>query len=318
MEEKIVEISIRPELRDDHLAIRTTALKKVGLKDREELDVKVIRRSIDARKKNPRYICKVSIGTSTDNTTSTRRRYPDVTSGKAVHIIGAGPAGYFAALELIKNGFKPIVFERGKDVQERRRDLRAIQQDGLVDPNSNSCFGEGGAGTYSDGKLYTRATKRGDVGEVLRILVDHGANPEILVEAHPHIGSNKLPQIVAAIRESILASGGEVRFGSRLTDLHVEGDRIAQIVINEDEEIPVNDVILCGGGFRAATHRRVWKRGTACGPSIIWKPGPRSMPSASASRAAVAVARIVGGLPRRTSGSKLPCRWPASPTCKIT
>jgi uncharacterized FAD-dependent dehydrogenase len=247
MEEKIVEISIRPELRDDHLAIRTTALKKVGLKDREELDVKVIRRSIDARKKNPRYICKVSIGTSTDNTTSTRRRYPDVTSGKAVHIIGAGPAGYFAALELIKNGFKPIVFERGKDVQERRRDLRAIQQDGLVDPNSNYCFGEGGSGTYSDGKLYTRATKRGDVGEVLRILVDHGANPEILVEAHPHIGSNKLPQIVAAIRESILASGGEVRFGSRLTDLHVEGDRIAQIVINEDEEIPVNDVILATG-----------------------------------------------------------------------
>jgi uncharacterized FAD-dependent dehydrogenase len=164
-----------------------------------------------------------------------------------VHIIGAGPAGYFAALELIKNGFKPIVFERGKDVQERRRDLRAIQQDGLVDPNSNYCFGEGGAGTYSDGKLYTRATKRGDVGEVLRILVDHGANPEILVEAHPHIGSNKLPQIVAAIRESILASGGEVRFGSRLTDLHVEGDRIAQIVINEEEEIPVNDVILATG-----------------------------------------------------------------------
>jgi uncharacterized FAD-dependent dehydrogenase len=248
MEERIIEVSIRPEMRDNQPAIRALALKKAGIRDHEGLHVHVIRRSIDSRKKNPRYICKVSIGPHSETPINVRKpRYPDVSKSKAVHIIGAGPAGYFAALELIANGLKPIVLERGKDVRERRRDLRAIQQEGVVDPDSNYCFGEGGAGTYSDGKLYTRATKRGNVSEVLQILVDHGANPEILVEAHPHIGSNKLPQIVSAIRETIQAAGGEVHFGSRVTDIHLDGDKVVQIVINEEKEIAVEDVILATG-----------------------------------------------------------------------
>jgi uncharacterized protein len=132
--------------------------------------------------------------------------------------VGFGPAGMFAALHLMELGIKPVIIERGKDVQTRRRDLRAIQQDHIVDPDSNYCFGEGGAGTYSDGKLYTRSTKRGNVKKILHILVNHGAHEDILIDAHPHIGSNKLPGVVKEIRETILKNGGEIYFNSRVTD----------------------------------------------------------------------------------------------------
>jgi uncharacterized FAD-dependent dehydrogenase len=143
----------------------------------------------------------------------------DVADAPQVAIIGCGPAGMFAALELIELGLKPIIIERGKDVQARRRSLRAIQQLGEVDPNSNYCFGEGGAGTYSDGKLYTRSLKRGNYLKALHQLTEHGAQPEILLDAHPHIGSNKLPKVVANMRETILKHGGEIRFGHRMIDL---------------------------------------------------------------------------------------------------
>lgn len=137
---------------------------------------------------------------------------------KHVLIIGAGPAGLFAALTLLEHGIKPIIVERGKDVQARRRDLAAINKQHIVNPDSNYCFGEGGAGTYSDGKLYTRSTKRGDVRKVLELLVAHGATENILVEAHPHIGTNKLPHIIVNIRQSILQAGGEIHFNTRVTD----------------------------------------------------------------------------------------------------
>ena len=148
--------------------------------------------------------------------------YPDVREAEEVHIVGAGPAGLFAALRLLEQGLKPVVWERGKDVRERVKDLKGINVNHVVNPDSNYCFGEGGAGTYSDGKLYTRAKKRGNVRRILELLVGFGAVPEILVEAHPHIGTNKLPKIIAAMRECILAHGGQVHFGHRVVDVVME------------------------------------------------------------------------------------------------
>jgi uncharacterized FAD-dependent dehydrogenase len=145
-------------------------------------------------------------------------KLPDVSNAKEVHIIGAGPAGYFAALECIKSGLRPLVYDRGKDVQARRKDLRAIQQEGIVNPHSNYCFGEGGAGTYSDGKLYTRSSKRGNIQEVLKILVECGADPDILVEAHPHIGSTNFP-VSARCDPSLKSKGGAVVFDAHAADI---------------------------------------------------------------------------------------------------
>lgn len=243
----LVEINITPELRDDLLKIKALACRKAGIDNNEDVRMNIVRRSLDARKKDPKYLLKIELYKGEEDQHDTPYVPVDVSSRPTVHIIGAGPAGYFAALELIRQGLKPVIIERGKDVRERRRDLRAVQQHGIVNPDSNYCFGEGGAGTYSDGKLYTRATKRGDVSGILQTLVDHGAHPDILVEAHPHIGSNKLPGIVAAIRNTILTAGGDVRFNTRLTDIQIHEGKITEITLNEKEIVPVNHVVLATG-----------------------------------------------------------------------
>jgi uncharacterized protein len=170
-----------------------------------------------------------------------------VTSKKTAIIIGAGPAGMFAALRLIELGIKPIIIERGKDVRARRRDLAAINKDHVVNPESNYCFGEGGAGTYSDGKLYTRSKKRGDLLRILEILVAHGAPDDILYEAHPHIGTNKLPNIVANIRNTIIEKGGEVLFEKKFTSFIKSNNQISGIVIDSTTEILADAVILATG-----------------------------------------------------------------------
>ncbi len=172
---------------------------------------------------------------------------PNVSHKKTVVVVGAGPAGLFAALRLIELGLKPIVIERGKDVRARRRDLAAINKDQIVNPESNYCFGEGGAGTYSDGKLYTRSKKRGDLLRILEILVAHGAPENILYEAHPHIGTNKLPAIITAIRNSIIEKGGQVHFETKVTDFIIEGGKIKGVVINDAKEIIGQGVILATG-----------------------------------------------------------------------
>jgi len=171
----------------------------------------------------------------------------NVKNAPEVHIIGAGPAGLYAGLRALELGLKPIVFERGKDVRARRRDLAALNKEHVVNPESNYCFGEGGAGTYSDGKLYTRSKKRGDVMRALKWFVHFGANEDIIVDAHPHIGTNKLPQIIVAMRECIREHGGEVHFESKLTDLNVINGRVASITINNECEIPVKALILATG-----------------------------------------------------------------------
>jgi uncharacterized FAD-dependent dehydrogenase len=241
------------EIADSEL-IRKRVLSRLKLKPADMLNALVYkRRSIDARSKQPvfKLLVQAFINEIPVSVEPVSSNYKDVSGSKAVIIVGAGPAGYFAALELIEQGLKPIVLERGKDARARRRDLKAIQQDGIVNPHSNYCFGEGGAGTYSDGKLYTRSKKRGSIEKTLRILVDHGANPDIMVDAHPHIGSNKLPVVVQAIRESILKFGGEIHFDAFVNDLIIDNSKqerkIIGVRVNATTEYFGEAVILATG-----------------------------------------------------------------------
>jgi hypothetical protein len=210
----------------------------------------VRKRSLDARHAPVRVRLQVDVyyDEPAPQEELSRPSYHAVRGDRSVVIVGCGPAGMFAALRLIELGVKPIVLERGKDVRARRHDIAAIHRHGVVDPDSNYCFGEGGAGTYSDGKLYTRATKRGNVDAVLRTLVAHGAPADILIDAHPHIGSNRLPKVVTALRDSILQAGGEIRFATRITDFVIDArQRLRGVVTAGGDEVIADAVILATG-----------------------------------------------------------------------
>ncbi len=245
---KQIEIVVPPEYIDNSTIIYTYAAQKLRVETADVTAVKQLRRSIDARSRRPVYRILVDVYINeTPGEENPDIKYKPVGAGGKVIIVGFGPAGMFAALRLIELGIKPVVIERGKDVQTRRRDLKAIQQDHTVNPDSNYCFGEGGAGAYSDGKLYTRATKRGNVDKVLKILVQHGAHQDIMIDAHPHIGSNKLPGVVAAIRDTILKCGGEIHYNSRVTDFIIEENKIKGAIVNDSEEFIGDAVILATG-----------------------------------------------------------------------
>ncbi|MEO0625683.1 MAG: FAD-dependent protein [Bacteroidota bacterium] len=247
------DIKLQPHAIDDDAALRAALCKQAKLKEHQIGEAIVRRRSIDARQ-SPVYRLRVEVFSPEEIYTPEAPildQYRDVSEAPEVVIVGFGPAGMFCALELIELGLKPIVIERGKDVRARRRDLRAIQQFGQVDPDSNYCFGEGGAGTYSDGKLYTRSLKRGNYWKALRMLVEHGAQPEILIDAHPHIGSNKLPKVVSAMRETILRCGGEIKFGHRVTDIQLDktSRQITGLVAQHEE----GEVQIRGRAYVLAT-----------------------------------------------------------------
>lgn len=210
---------------------------------------KLKRKSIDARSRRVvfRLLMKISKVPFEDEQAAISESWKSVENKEEVLIVGAGPAGYFAALQCISLGLKPIVLERGKDVRARRKDLRAIQQFGEVNPNSNYCFGEGGAGTYSDGKLYTRSYKRGSIENILRSLVDHGANENILTDAHPHIGSNKLPKIIANIRETIERFGGEIHFETKVVDINFDNNQFESLLLESGKVMNGKVLILATG-----------------------------------------------------------------------
>ncbi len=242
---KTISLILSPEQAASKDEIEQIALKKAQFKQGKVL---VTKRSIDARRRPVKIRLEVMVGHDVDERAliSYQPSQKMVSDDESVIIVGAGPAGLFAALRLIELGVKPVILERGKDVRARRRDLAKVNREGLVDPDSNYCFGEGGAGTYSDGKLYTRSKKRGSVRKVLEILNFHGASEDILAEAHPHIGTNKLPGIITSIRDYILAHGGEIHFNNRVDDFIISGDEITGVK-TADEVFNGMAVILATG-----------------------------------------------------------------------
>ncbi|MBF4470336.1 NAD(P)/FAD-dependent oxidoreductase [Flavobacterium sp. HJJ] len=243
-------LQVTPEIAANDLLLKDYLSKQIKVPTNEIQHVAILKRSIDARQKAIKINLKVSIYLKGELFQENKIELPDyknVSNAKEVIVVGAGPAGLFAALQLIELGLKPIVIERGKDVRGRRRDLKAINRDHIVDEDSNYCFGEGGAGTYSDGKLYTRSKKRGDVNRILELLVAFGATGDILVDAHPHIGTNKLPQIIQDIREKIIECGGQVLFETRLTDILIKNNQVQGIVTQRGDTILANKLILATG-----------------------------------------------------------------------
>ncbi|PST84568.1 FAD-binding protein [Pedobacter yulinensis] len=246
--QKDIEISLLPHESEREEVIAARLRTALGAAAAGLQGYVLLKRSIDARSR--RVVFRLMLRAYLNEPVPGPEKpavYAPVTGKKKVIIVGAGPAGLFAALQCIESGLQPVVLERGKDVKQRRRDLAAINKEGFVNTESNYCFGEGGAGTYSDGKLYTRSNKRGDINKVLQIFVDHGATADILVDARPHIGTNKLPQIITAMRETILNAGGEINFDAKVTDLIVEHGHIRAVVVNHDEEYAGEAVILATG-----------------------------------------------------------------------
>jgi len=246
--QKEIEITVSPAyIGNEEVILKSlSSTLKVDISSIKHFDI--LKRSIDARARKVIYRLQIRVYINEDPAIAENKvSYPKVVGNKTVLIVGAGPAGLFAALQCIENGWRPIVVERGRDVKQRRRDLAAINKQGLVNTESNYCYGEGGAGTYSDGKLYTRSNKRGDINKVLQVFVQHGAERDILIDARPHIGTNKLPHIITAIKETIEQAGGDVRFDSKLTDLLIADGKIRGIVVNDNQELFADAVILATG-----------------------------------------------------------------------
>ena len=248
--QKTYTIKVLPSEAADEQKIKSILAAAAGVKKGQVKGYQVLKKSLDARSRQAWF--HLTLNTFIDEPFQQRPLLPlhlkDVTHvQKRVIVVGAGPAGLCAALRLIELGIKPIVLERGKDVRARRRDLAAMNKQGVVNPESNYCFGEGGAGTYSDGKLYTRSTKRGDVQRILSILHHFGAEEKILYEAHPHIGTNKLPHIITAMREKIVECGGKVLFEKKLTDFTLQNHRITSVTTADGDELHGDAVILATG-----------------------------------------------------------------------
>ena len=252
-----IELVLFPEEADDEMRHLFSASQFLSIDMKRIKAIRILKRSIDARAQQVKI--RLTADVYVDENPPIQKNiqeifsfHKNVSTASPVLIAGFGPAGMFAALRLIELGLKPVIIERGKNVKQRRRDLAAINKQGILNPDSNYCFGEGGAGTYSDGKLYTRSNKRGDITRILDILILHGAEEDIRINAHPHIGTNKLPKIIETIRETILKAGGEIFFNTRLTDLITEKNILKGIITTdtisgEEKRINCNTVLLATG-----------------------------------------------------------------------
>ena len=265
---QLVDLTLWPEEAFNEELFPGILYEKLGFKNDGSVYIHPVKRSIDARSKKVcvRYQCEIITAPEGKPPLSFAKEYPDVRHAKQVLIVGSGPAGLCAALRLIELGIKPIIFERGNNVQDRRRDLAAINKEHFVNPESNYCFGEGGAGTYSDGKLYTRSKKRGDVNRILEILVGHGAKEEILFDAHPHIGTNKLPKLIEEIRKSILNAGGEIHFNTKVVGFIIDSDIMKGVVVNTSEAIKGKAVILATGHSARDIFKLLYENKIQIGP----------------------------------------------------
>ena len=255
-----LQLRVLPEVAADSDQLRRYLANEKGLALSALKGVRVLKRSIDARQRTIYVNLKVRLYVNElpADDAFVRTNYNDVSEGQQVIVVGAGPGGLFAALRLIELGLRPIVLERGKDVHERKKDLALISRTQQVDEQSNYCFGEGGAGAYSDGKLYTRSKKRGNTDKILNVFCQHGASTAILADAHPHIGTDRLPQVIEAMRNTIISHGGEVHFKTQMTQLLLEGNRVVGCVAGEREYL--GPVILATGHSARDVYRYLAKQ----------------------------------------------------------
>ncbi len=245
---KEIELILLPQQAVNKEEISRIAAKKAKINPKSVQHLNILKRSIDARSKTVKIRIKVELFINErPQEKELIVHYPDVSKAPEVIVVGAGPAGLFAALGLIERGLKPVLIERGKRIGDRKKDIAQLYKTLEINPESNYCFGEGGAGTYSDGKLYTRSSKRGNVRKILEIFVAHGANPDILIDAHPHLGTNKLLGIITNIRESILKSGGIVHFETKVQDFIIHKNKILGVIDQNNNEFRGISTILATG-----------------------------------------------------------------------
>ena len=244
-----IQVQVSPDIVENSTELLQSVSEKSGIPANEIRHIEILKSSLDARQRiiKMNLLVKIFINEDFEEIPVRLPDYPDVSHAQQVFIVGAGPGGLFAALHCLEKGLKPVILERGKDVRSRVSDLKAINIDHLVNEDSNYCFGEGGAGTYSDGKLYTRAKKRGDVNHVINLFVGFGADKKITIDAHPHIGTNKLPAIIKNIRECILEHGGEIHFNTRVVDIIVKNNSIAGVITKSGDIYETEKLILATG-----------------------------------------------------------------------
>ncbi len=255
MAKSTLQLRVEPEVAYTQLRLLAELSTRLGIDVNRIKEVKILKRSIDARQRRVMINLTVDVFVDCEPNPDDLLHKPVVyhkvaDDAPSAIVVGAGPAGLFAALRLIEGGVRPILLERGKSVGDRSKDMARISRDNIVDPDSNYCFGEGGAGAYSDGKLYTRSKKRGSVDKILNILVQHGAKEEILVDAHPHIGTDRLPQVIKAIRETIIGCGGEVRFQTRVDKLLITDKQVVGVETSAGEKLEGHVILATGHSAR--------------------------------------------------------------------